>query len=101
MRDWSFVILALIAFSCGMRSASTKFCANVATSTPEPAFKELMSFCAADLFAVVTSLDVAVALDVPVLVAAAVAAVPVVVEELIVVAMIQFRLNLSTSTQQT
>ena len=37
-------ILVLIAFSCGAFSASTKFCANEATSTPEPALNELMIF---------------------------------------------------------
>ena len=45
------VILALIAFSFGVRSAVTKFCASEATSTPEPAFKDLISPCAAALLA--------------------------------------------------
>ena len=39
-----FVIFELIAFSCGTFSAFTKFCAKEATSTPEPAPKELMIF---------------------------------------------------------
>ena len=45
------VILALMALTCGARSASTKFCANDATSTPEPALSELMIFCALALLA--------------------------------------------------
>jgi hypothetical protein len=39
-------ILVLMAFSRGMRSVSTKFCANDVTSTPEPALKEERIFCA-------------------------------------------------------
>ena len=57
-----FEILALIAFSFGMRSASTRFCASDAVSTPEPAFSEVNSFCAADLFAFWISAAVAAAL---------------------------------------
>jgi hypothetical protein len=44
-------ILALIALACGAFSASTKFCANEATSTPEPALKEEIIFCALALLA--------------------------------------------------
>jgi hypothetical protein len=40
------LILALMAFSRGTRSASTRFWAKEAVSTPEPADKELMIFCA-------------------------------------------------------
>ena len=54
MRDSFLVILPLIAFSCGMRSASTKFCAKEAVSTPEPAPSDVSSFCAADLLAAAT-----------------------------------------------
>ena len=73
------VILVLIAFSWGTRSASTKFCANEATSTPEPAPKELIRLCAAALLAAavcaavdvafldVAAVDVVVAVVVPVL----------------------------------
>lgn len=50
MRDSFLVILLLIACSLGKRSASTKFCANEATSTPEPAPKEVINFCAFALF---------------------------------------------------
>ena len=45
------VILALIAFTFGARSASTKFCAKEATSTPEPALNDVMIFCALALLA--------------------------------------------------
>ena len=48
-------------FCCGTFSASTKFCASAATSTPEPAPKELKSFCAAVRFAAATSAAVHVA----------------------------------------
>ena len=62
------VILALIAFFCGAPSASTKFCARDATSTPEPAPKDEMSFCAAALLAFATASGVlASAADVPLL----------------------------------
>jgi hypothetical protein len=44
-------ILALMAFSCGAFSASTKFCAKDATSTPDPALKEEIIFCALALLA--------------------------------------------------
>jgi hypothetical protein len=37
-------ILALMAFACGAFSASTKFCAKEATSTPEPALREEIIF---------------------------------------------------------
>ena len=47
-------ILALMAFSRGIRSASTRFCANEDTSTPEPAPKEVMIFCALALFSALT-----------------------------------------------
>ena len=57
-----FVILALMAFSFGMRSASTRFWASEAVSTPEPAFREVNSFCAADLFAFWISAAVAAVL---------------------------------------
>ncbi len=45
------VILALIAFTFGARSASTKFCAKEATSAPEPALNDVMIFCALALLA--------------------------------------------------
>ena len=83
------VILALMALACGARSASTKFCANEATSTPEPALREEMIFCALALFAAATC-------------AAEVVLAPVVevvlVEETAVVAMI-FMLQISRSAQ--
>ena len=47
-------ILALMAFSRGMRSASTRFCARDDTSTPEPAPKAVMIFCALALFSALT-----------------------------------------------
>ena len=40
------VILELISFCFGAISAFTKFWASAAVSTPEPALKELMIFCA-------------------------------------------------------
>ena len=56
-----FAIFALIAFSCGIFSALTKFCAKEATSTPEPAFNEVMIFCALALLAAATSAAVVAA----------------------------------------
>jgi hypothetical protein len=58
-----FAILALMAFACGAFSASTKFCANEATSTPEPALKEEIIFCALALLAAAnwTAVEVVVA----------------------------------------
>jgi len=54
------LILALMAFSRGTRSASTKFCASEAVSTPEPADNEVMIFCAlARLLAATEACDVA------------------------------------------
>ena len=47
MRDWFLEILLFSAWASGAFSASTKFCANALTSTPEPALREEMSFCAA------------------------------------------------------
>ena len=40
------LILVLMTFSCGARSASTRPCASAATSTPEPALNEVMIFWA-------------------------------------------------------
>jgi H+/Cl- antiporter ClcA len=40
-----------MAFSWGTRSAFTKFCAKVATSTPEPALNDEIRLCAAALLA--------------------------------------------------
>ena len=40
------LIFELMSFFWGAISASTKFCASAAVSTPEPAPKELMIFCA-------------------------------------------------------
>jgi hypothetical protein len=54
-----------MAFSWGARSASTKFLAKEATSTPEPADREVISFCALALLAAATdAAEVASALDV-------------------------------------
>ncbi len=57
-------IFALIAFSCGTFSAFTKFCANEATSTPEPALKDVRIFCALALLAAATSAAVVPAVEV-------------------------------------
>jgi hypothetical protein len=54
----------LIAFSCGTFSAFTKFCAKEATSTPEPALKDVRIFCALALFAAATSAAVVAAVEV-------------------------------------
>jgi hypothetical protein len=51
MRDSFFEILLLSTFSRGTRSASTKFCAKELTSTPEPAFNDVMIFWAFARFA--------------------------------------------------
>jgi hypothetical protein len=51
-----FVILALIAFAWGNCSASTKFCAKEAVSTPDPALSEVTIFCAAALLAAAVAL---------------------------------------------
>ncbi len=48
----ALVTLALISVWRGAFSASTKLLAKVLTSTPEPEPKELISFAAADLAAV-------------------------------------------------
>ena len=69
-----------------MRSASTRFCANDATSTPEPALIELISFCAAARLAAAVVDVVLLALDDVVVVAV----LAVFVVELTVVAMIQY-----------
>ena len=54
-----------MAFSWGPRSVSTRFCAKEATSTPEPALSEVMSFCALALLAAATdAAELARALDV-------------------------------------
>jgi hypothetical protein len=42
----------------------TKFCANEATSTPEPALNEVMIFCALALLAAATSAAVEAAVEV-------------------------------------
>jgi hypothetical protein len=55
------VILALMALACGARSASTKFCAKAATSTPEPALRDEIIFCALALLAAATCAAVVVA----------------------------------------
>ena len=55
-------ILVLICCSCGAFSASTRPCAKAATSTPEPAFKAVMIFCA--LARLAACVDCAVAADV-------------------------------------
>jgi hypothetical protein len=49
------VIFALIAFSLGTRSASTKFFAKALTSTPEPAPRDVTNFCADALLAAATA----------------------------------------------
>ena len=54
MRVSALVIFSLMAFSRGTFSAFTKFSANEATSTPEPAPKEVMIFCALALLAAAT-----------------------------------------------
>jgi hypothetical protein len=56
------LILALMAFCCGVLSASTKFCANDATSTPEPALSDVSSFWAAARLAAAMSAAVLVLL---------------------------------------
>ena len=48
------LILALMAFSRGIRSASVRFCASDETSTPEPLPNEVMIFCAFALFNALT-----------------------------------------------
>ena len=58
-------ILALMAFSCGAFSASTKFCAKEATSTPDPALKEEIIFCALALLAAASCAAVEVVAVVP------------------------------------
>lgn len=86
MRASFLVIFSLMAFSRGVRSASTRFCARDATSTPEPALSEFMTFCAAArFFAAAVWAAVAVVLDVAVLAVLAV----LVLELSAVVAMIQ------------
>jgi hypothetical protein len=69
-----------MAFSCGAFSASTKFCANEATSTPEPALREEMIFCALALLAAASCAAVEVVAVVPVV---------AVVDETAVVAMVK------------
>ena len=65
MRDSFLVILALIAFSLGTRSALTRFWAKEFTSTPEPAPSEVNNFCAlALLAAAVAAAELASAEDV-------------------------------------
>ena len=71
----------MIAFFCGTVSASTKFCAKAATSTPEPALSDVKSFCAADRLAAAVAAATLAALLV-------VAVLAVLVEETAVVAMV-------------
>jgi hypothetical protein len=58
-------IFALIAFACGACSAETKFCAREATSTPDPALKEEIIFCALALLAAASCAAVEVVAVVP------------------------------------
>ena len=73
----------MVAF-CGANSASTRFCAKELRSTPEPAPREVTTFCAAALEAAVAALSVALLVTPDEVVAVLL----VLLTELIVVAMV-------------